>query len=154
MTTQKILTWIALLLSLAGIILASYLTWVHYNPPLPGEEVFGCYAGSSCGAVNSSEYAVFLGIPVAIIGTLGYLIIFIMSILIIWKNKQNLVFWIFLISLIGFLFQSYLTYISGTIIRAYCSLCLTSEAIIFLILLCSFFLAKPQLKEIWNKYVD
>ncbi|MBS3176035.1 vitamin K epoxide reductase family protein [Candidatus Woesearchaeota archaeon] len=151
---EKITTWILVLLSLFGFSVASYLTWVHYNPPLPGEEVFGCIAGGSCAAVNASEYSVIFGIPVALIGTMGYLLIFVLILDRLINKSKNVASLIFLFSLIGAFFQGYLVYISATIIRAYCSLCLMSMATISLITILSFFLAFPCLRELWDKYVE
>lgn len=57
--------------SLLGLAVSSYLTWeraVHDNSSLT------CVIGSSggCVTVQQSEYAVFLGIPVAILGIVAY----------------------------------------------------------------------------------
>ncbi len=152
---KKILIWIILLFSILGIILTSYLSWLHYNPPAPNEEILGCLTGSGCSAVTTSEYSYFLGTPVAILGLGAYILILFLCTLFLCskdkeKRKEQIIMTIFLLSLIGTLFQAYLTYISGTIIRAYCSLCIMSEIIITIIFLLSLVLNKEKLKKIWN----
>lgn len=155
------LAWIILLVSLFGIVITSYLSYLHFKPPAPDEHVFGCFTGSGCSAVNASEYSSFLGIPVAMLGLIGYVLIFVFSILFLMKRKadyatsaEKYIVFIFLIGLIGTLFQAYLTYISATVIHAYCSHCLLSEVCITLIMMLSLFLCFPQLKAFWEKYTE
>jgi uncharacterized membrane protein len=50
---------------------AGYLTWVHYADL----KAFCVGGGGSCERVQSSPYAEFAGIPVALIGLGGYLAI-------------------------------------------------------------------------------
>jgi uncharacterized membrane protein len=54
-------------LSLLGLALSVYLTWVPYAELQPF-----CTGISDCERVQSSEYAKLAGIPVALIGPLGY----------------------------------------------------------------------------------
>jgi uncharacterized membrane protein len=56
-------------LALAGAAVAAYLTWVHYA----GLQPFCVGNGGGCERVQSSEYARFVGIPVAVVGLGGYL---------------------------------------------------------------------------------
>lgn len=153
---KKTLVWFIIFLSILGVILTSYLSWIHYNPPAPNEELIGCLTGSGCNAVTTSEYSYFLGIPVAVLGLAAYIIIILLSIIFLFlkneeKRKEQIIMVILLLSFIGTLFQGYLTYISGTIIRAYCSLCIMSEIFITLIFVLTLFLNKEKLKRSWNK---
>ncbi|MBS3128971.1 vitamin K epoxide reductase family protein [Candidatus Woesearchaeota archaeon] len=156
---NKKIAWFVVLLAFLGILLTFYLTWLHYNPPAPDEEILGCLTGSGCSAVTTSEYSYFLGIPVAVLGLVTYIIIFLLSILFLFlkseeKRKEQVSMIILLLSFIGTLFQAYLTYLSATIIRAYCSLCITSEVFITLIFVLSCILNKEKLKMIWERYVE
>jgi uncharacterized membrane protein len=55
------------LIALAGLGVAAYLTWVHYD-----ENVLVCTAGGGCEAVQQSSYAVLAGVPVALLGVVFY----------------------------------------------------------------------------------
>jgi uncharacterized membrane protein len=57
-----------LLLALVGIGIAGYLTYVHYRGFAPI-----CAVGQGCEKVQSSRYAKLAGVPVPLIGLLGYL---------------------------------------------------------------------------------
>jgi uncharacterized membrane protein len=59
-------------LCLAGIGTAGYLTYVHYAGLQP---VYGISHG--CETVQTSRYAGLLGIPVALLGLITYIIVFI-----------------------------------------------------------------------------
>lgn len=65
------MTRVAAALAVLGIGIAGYLTIVHYT----GLEAV-CTGGSSgCERVQSSEYSELLGVPVALLGLLGYVAI-------------------------------------------------------------------------------
>ena len=59
------------ILALAGIAIAGYLTWVHYN----GLEPVCVGGGGGCEKVQTSRWAELGGIPVAVIGLAGYVAI-------------------------------------------------------------------------------
>jgi uncharacterized membrane protein len=54
-------------LSIIGLAIAGYLTYVHY-----GEVEPFCTGISDCVRVQSSEYAELAGVPVAVLGLVGY----------------------------------------------------------------------------------
>ena len=56
--------------AIIGLGLASYLTYVHYAGIKPA-----CTAGESCTKVQTSIYSELAGVPVALIGLLGYITI-------------------------------------------------------------------------------
>ena len=82
-----------------------------------------------CGSVSQSEYAEFMGIPVAYLGIAGYLVILLFA---FWNFKM--VKWV---SLFGALFSLRLTWAEAFIIHKYCIFCLISQAIILAIFLVS-----------------
>src|ERR1700680_2928623 len=55
-------------LTVAGLGVAGYLTYVHYAGINPV-----CTAGGSCEKVQTSVYSQLAGVPVALIGLLGYI---------------------------------------------------------------------------------
>ena len=54
--------------ALAGLGIATYLTVVHYSG---GDPV--CAVAHGCATVQQSDYAALAGVPVALLGVLGYL---------------------------------------------------------------------------------
>ena len=60
----------AVVVAIAGLAIATYLTVVHYAG---GEPV--CAIAHGCATVQKSHYAELAGVPVALLGALGYLAI-------------------------------------------------------------------------------
>ena|SRR5215217_3770602 len=55
-------------LAAAGLLISAYLTWIHFARGTPA-----CVGGSGgCETVQSSHYATILGIPVSMLGLAGY----------------------------------------------------------------------------------
>lgn len=105
--------------ALIGFGIASYTTYVHYDP---GALV--CSAGSSCLQVQESPWNNVAGIPVAVLGLVGYFGIFVSL-----RVRGDLGrAGGFGIALIGFLFSLYLTYREAYSIHHYCEWCLGSAA--------------------------
>jgi uncharacterized membrane protein len=120
---RSIRTW-GIIFSIIGIIDSSYLSWIKFSH---NEEK--CIAGvGNCALVNSSAYSEIYGIPIAYIGLLAYLLIFILMITmrsrILFVSK--IPYLLFGITLTGFLFSGYLTYVQFGILHAYCPYCLLS----------------------------
>ena len=118
--------------SAIGLIDALYLTWmkVTNNPRM-------CIQGlGDCFSVNTSKYSDIAGIPVAVIGAVAYLFLFLILIAEDQTDflKSNSVLFIFGITLAGTLFSAYLTYVELFVLRTICPFCVVS-AITMLILL-------------------
>ena len=123
---KKDLTLIRLL-ALAGVVISAYLSLKSFG----GSGLDYCITGQECDIVNSSSYSRLLGIPVSIIGLIGYVLIIAVSFYSFTKRKK----WnyLFYMSLIGAVFSLYLTYIELFKIQAICSFCLASLLIILAI---------------------
>lgn len=104
-----------------GLGVASYLTWVHYSgsPPV-------CTAGGSCLKVQTSVYSKLAGVPVALIGLLGYIAI--LGSLLAPENESSRLATVAL-TLTGFGFSGYLTYRELFSIHAICEWCASSAGI-------------------------
>jgi uncharacterized membrane protein len=63
-------------LSLIGFIVTAYLTYAYYNQA----ETSFCVTGSSCDIVRLSGYSSIDGIPVSLIGLVGYFGLFIITV--------------------------------------------------------------------------
>lgn len=82
----------------------------------------------NCDIVNRSIYSTVLGIPVALIGILGYAGLLILA---IWhRAKGERPMLLLLASVAGLSFALYLTYVEGFVLGVWCVLCLSSLALI------------------------
>lgn len=108
-------------LALAGIAVAGYLTWAHYD-----ETALVCVAGGGCETVQQSDYAEVAGIPVALLGLVSYSIV---AALIAWDSPTarlgaaSLAF-------VGLLFSLYLLSLQLFVIDAICVWCLANDIVI------------------------
>ena len=106
---------------LAGVAVATYLTVVHYAGSDPV-----CVGGSSgCHTVQSSDYAELAGIPVAVIGLVGYLALG-LSLLVPGEPGRALGMGM---ALAGAGFSLYLTYLELYVIDAICQWCVASAVL-------------------------
>ncbi|MFN2636544.1 MAG: vitamin K epoxide reductase family protein [Gemmatimonadaceae bacterium] len=119
-------------LALAGIFISLYLTL--YKVGIIGE--LSCSIGS-CETVNTSKWSTLLGLPVAAWGLFFYLDVFAIALLGTTQRLQDSP----LISAIlageaalGVVFSAWLTYLELAVIHAICIWCVTSAALVTLIL--------------------
>jgi uncharacterized membrane protein len=122
--TARILKLTLTALALAGLGVASYLTYVHYAGIKPI-----CTTGGSCEKVQTSVYSELAGVPVALIGLLGYLSILG---LLLSPESETTRFATTVLVLIGFAFSAYLTYRELYSIHAICEWCASSAVILTL----------------------
>lgn len=119
------------ILLVIGLGIAIYLATVEVS----GNEAI-CGPVGDCNAVQSSKYAKVFGIPVAILGILGYVSIG-SSWLVAKFGKGAMQFYakiaMFLFALGGLLFFIYLTFLEPFVIGATCAWCITSAIIFSLI---------------------
>jgi uncharacterized membrane protein len=107
-------------LALVGLAVSGYLTWVHYAELEPF-----CTGVSDCERVQSSDYAELAGVPVALIGVVGYL-----AIAASLRLRPEVTA---LLAYIGLGFSAYLTWAELFRIEAICQWCVASALIILLI---------------------
>ena len=108
------------ILALIGVAISGYLTYVRYSNLSPI-----CLTGG-CEAVQSSKYSAVLGIPVALIGIVGYVLILVT--LFMRGNSGRLLGVIF--SFVGVGYSLYLTYLELFQIHAICQWCVASAIVI------------------------
>ncbi|RLE37695.1 vitamin K epoxide reductase [Candidatus Woesearchaeota archaeon] len=121
---------ILIVLAMIGIIIASYLLYVELNAAAGA-------CGKGCTAVNTSKYAKIYGVPIALIGVIGYSIVFVTVILkvtLLKKHKLQIRKFLWTIIFLAFLFSSYLTYLEVFIIQAICPYCIASAIVVLLML--------------------
>ena len=108
-------------LGLAGLAIAIYLTVVHYDHSSPV-----CVGGGGgCEKVQSSDYAELAGVPVAVLGTIGYALI--LASLLVPGDAGR--FAGALLGLVGVGFSVYLTYLELFVIDAICQWCVASAVV-------------------------
>jgi uncharacterized membrane protein len=108
-------------LALVGIAIAGYLTWVHYA----GLEPACVGGGGGCERVQASRWAELAGVPVAVLGLVGYVAILTSLAL---PEDQGALAATFL-SLVGFGFSAWLTYVEIEKIDAICQWCVASAVV-------------------------
>ena len=118
--TDRRLRLAATALALLGVAIAAYLTYVHYAELEPV-----CGLGGDCERVQTSEYAEVAGIPVAVLGLGGYLLILVSLGI---RGEAGLLAGATL-ALVGFGFSAYLTYREIVTIDAICTWCVASAVV-------------------------
>ena len=124
---DKRLKQVTIALSVVGLLVAIYMTIFKFtNPEL---QAAMCVGSHGCIAVNGSAYSEVRGIPVAVLGILGYA-----SILAVFYLERLPGFFqtngsmiLFTLTLAGFLFTVWLIFVEVALIKAYCPFCITSQ---------------------------
>ena len=122
-----------IVLAVIGLGVAIYLTVVHYV----GFSALACTGGgahSSCQTVQSSQWSKLAGVPVALIGLIGYVAI-LGSLLV--RDREETRLATLGLTTIGFGFSAYLTYREAASIHAYCEWCLSSAVILTILFGCA-----------------
>ena len=120
-------------LALAGIAVSSLALQNHYAKSASSY----CDLGESfnCDIVNRSTYSVVLGLPVALIGIIGYAMLLAVSTL--YRAKAETPAMLLIAALGGLAFAVYLTYVEAFVLAVWCLLCLSSLVLILSITLLS-----------------
>jgi uncharacterized membrane protein len=124
--------WKALIiLSSLGILLAVYLFYNFLTKP----QVESCYFNShiNCDAVTKGSLSTLFGIPVPLVGLVGYIVILISSIF-----KQKLL--VLAMSTFGMVFCLFITYQEIFILKVICPVCLTCQLVMFTVFLLAIYL--------------
>lgn len=119
-------------LALLGILDATYLLLGKLGTV--GE--LSCTISHGCDVVNSSAYSEFLGIPVAAIGVVGYLALFVVAIVGVqprWVADPRPDLVLGVLSAVALIFTLYLTYAELFVLHAICQWCVVSQIAILLI---------------------
>ena len=107
--------------ALAGLAVSAYLTWVHYSP-----EALVCTAGGGCEAVQQSDYATLVGVPVALFGVLAYAVVLGLT---VWDTPLARTITAAIgVSAAGF--ALYLVVLQAFVIDAWCVWCLVNDLVI------------------------
>ncbi|MGH2865100.1 MAG: vitamin K epoxide reductase family protein [Solirubrobacteraceae bacterium] len=126
--SQRTLRTVLIVIATIGLGWATYLTYVHYS----GEAPVCSLKGNPCAQVQKSAYSELAGIPVALIGAVGYLLI--LGTLLGGEGERGRLATAAL-TLGGFGFSVYLTYREVFTLHKICEDCVAS-AVIMTILMC------------------
>lgn len=123
--SMKIPNWLIILflvVSFFGFLDATYLTAEHYLGSIPP-----CVITTGCETVLTSEHSVIFGIPTALIGSIYYLLLFILAVISL-DLKREIVRLAVMLTPIGFLASLYFVYLQLFVIKEICSYCMVSAA--------------------------
>lgn len=124
-------------LALAGLLVSVLALRVHYST---GTEPCSINEKWDCGVVNHSPFAEMYGVPVAVLGIAGYLVLGGLGF-----ARQR--FLLFLATLVGLGIALRLTFIEEYVLQVWCVYCVISQAIIGLLTILSLgWLAKEYLE--------
>jgi uncharacterized membrane protein len=130
---RQIVSWLIPVLSVIGIGIAAYLTYVETS----GVKAV-CGPVGDCNTVQESRYAILFGIlPVGALGIAGYIGIVLAWLLAKLSDKpwnQCAELALLVMSLFGTLFSIYLTFLEPFVIGATCMWCVTSAIIMTLLM--------------------
>lgn len=107
--------------AVAGIALAGYLTWVHFD-----EGALICTGGGGCEKVQESEYAELAGIPVAVLGLAAWVTVLA---LVIWDSPLARALTAAL-ALGALAFAAYLVVLQLFVIDAVCTWCMVNDVVL------------------------
>ena len=143
--SNKIFLTIVIIISILGIILSSYLAYLHFEPSASKLCIIG--ENFDCDVVNKSTYSQLFGIPVAILGGLTYLLFLIIAMLLLKDydfskigklidepiTQTTAYYALFVTAIIALGFSIYLTYVEAYILKTYCIFCLVSLTFIIIL---------------------
>ena len=129
-----LLTLGIIITALGGLFLSIYIKKHKHS-----EEHMVCPIGQKCFSIVNGRFSQFFGIPIEYLGIIYYILIALLYIGSLFQNLPNQVILIaVLLSGIGFAFSMYLTIIQVFVIKKWCTLCLGSMALSFIIIVLSF----------------
>ncbi len=116
-------------LAVIGLGVAAYLTYIHYAGIKPA-----CTAGQSCIKVQTSQWSRLDGVPVALLGLIGYVGILISLLL---PDREETRLATLGLTVVGAGFSGYLTYRELFSIHAVCEWCASSAVILAILFVLS-----------------
>ncbi len=126
-------------LSVIGVLDSSFLTYKHFF----NDKGISCpVTGAGCDIVTNSIYSEIFGVPLAVLGVLYYLSVFVALIWYLREEKDILLKLAFVLVLTGFLFSVYLFYLQAYVLYAFCIYCLVSAVVTTILFIISLFVIK------------
>lgn len=130
-------------LALVGVVIAGYMLLYSVGAVAS----LACGAGGSCETVQASPWSVFFGVPVPLIGLIGYALILTVAVAGVqpaFVGDRRVAAALIGLSAIAFLFSVYLSGVEAFLIGAWCRWCIASAVVSTLLLLVSL----PELRRL------
>jgi uncharacterized membrane protein len=130
------------LLALIGVLISIYMSAYHFG--WLGSLVCGT---GGCETVQNSPWATFAGVPVPVIGLVGYGLLLMLSVMGIqerFEDDRRIPLLLTTGAAIGLAFSAYLTYLEASVIHAWCRWCIVSAILATLI----FVFTVPEFRRI------
>jgi vitamin-K-epoxide reductase (warfarin-sensitive) len=119
---ESCMRWVLIVLAVVGIVASSLALREHYRT---GSSPCSINERWDCGIVNHSPYAMLFGVPVAVIGIAGYLLLGVLAFLKAYR--------VMLVAAMGGLgFALHLAHIESTVLGVWCIYCVISLGVISL----------------------
>ncbi len=115
------LTIIFLAVSFLGFLDATYLAAQHYLGAIPP-----CIITTGCETVLRSHYSAILGIPVALLGSIYYLLLFLLAVFYLDARREIIIRLAAYLTPLGFLASLYFVYLQLFVLKEICSWCMVS----------------------------
>ena len=117
---------VLIILSIFGIFLATYLFYNFLTKPLHES----CYINSAmnCNAITKGSLSTLFGVPVSLVGLIGYIVILLSS---IFKKKKT----VFGMSAFGMAFCLYITFQEVFFLHVFCPVCLACQLTMLVVFL-------------------
>jgi uncharacterized membrane protein len=113
-----------LVVSFAGFLDSAYLTLKHYLAfQVP------CSITHGCEEVLGSSYADIFGIPVALLGVLYYLAVFVSMVAFLDKGRFVFLKAVIAFPFVGFFFTIWFVFVQAVVLQAFCLYCLLSAGL-------------------------
>jgi uncharacterized membrane protein len=141
MSEKRAFILVAIIAAL-GTVNAGYLAWTALVGVAPT-----CNFIHGCDVVAASPYSQIFGIPLALFGVFFYLSIFSFSIWRVFVSTAPAIWYILLLSTVGFILSLYFLYLQAFVIEAFCEYCLFSLLDATVLFTLSFYLWKRQDKQ-------
>ena len=119
--TDRLLRVALIVVSVAGIAVAAYLTYIHYEP-----KALICTTGGGCETVQDSKYAVLAGIPIAIFGLAAWIVALALT---LWNSELARTLTVAL-ALAALAFAAYLVILQLFVIDAICVWCMANDVVL------------------------
>lgn len=129
----KLLSALLILLALAGLVDSIYLSYEHFANIVPPCTI--SVVPTDCGKVLRSDYALVMGIPLAVIGIIHYSLLSAALIATLVLKKKFASYIAVILSAVGFLSSLYFVYLQLIVIQSICIYCMASAGMSTLLFL-------------------
>jgi len=123
--SDRLLRLALIVVSIAGIAVSGYLTYIHYQP-----HALICTTGGGCETVQQSKYAVLAGIPIAIFGLAAWVVALALT---LWNSDLARTLTVAL-AVAALAFAGYLVILQLFVIDATCIWCMVNDLILIPVL--------------------